>query len=420
MLDRRGGLGLSGAVFTTGVIALAVLAGLAPGLLPLTLTLALAAAAALVLAGVTVHRLLADPRHQPAPGVTPKTAQPLESAEGDASEPVTLRTARLLFYLGTITVTQYSWRVVGGLTISEVAFIAAFALCCFAVIRGSAVARVPGTLIAGVTLFAVGGAISSLGAISPPESFTVVAKAIYVMLLWVWTGAMVLRTRQAVITALTLWAVSAAVNGIGAIAQAAGVLSGFADSRALGFTTHPNDLGGAEGIALVPALMVAARSTGASGPVAAARWLLPALVAAGLLLSASIAGMIAAFVAFVVLAERPRRSRAGPGGGDRPGGRRTAGAGDRRRHDPLAGRAARGSHRRAGGDVDDRQRQSPGWRSSGSPGRGSRRIRSSARDSARPTSSSRSTSASPRRTSRSTEPRSRLGTRPESSACSAC
>jgi hypothetical protein len=128
------------------------------------------------------------------------------------------------------------------------------------------------------------------------------------MLLWAWTGSMVLRDRRDILVAVTLWALSAAVGGFAAIAQVAGV-NGIAGplegNRALGFTDHPNDLGGAAAVAAVPCLMLAARLTNASPVTVLARWVLLALIAAGLLLSGSVAAMVAALVAGVIWLSSP-------------------------------------------------------------------------------------------------------------------
>ncbi len=220
-----------------------------------------------------------------------------------------LRVQRALFYLGALTVTEATWRPALGLTIAEIFFIGSFAGCAFAVLRGHRVARVPAALVAGVAIFAFGGAISSLGASGPGDSGTEVLHAVYVMLLWAWTGAMVLRSRRQLLVAVTLWTVSAAVSGFASITQVfgieaiAGALEG---NRATGFTDHPNDLGGAASVALVPALMLATRwAPGTRSVGRALRWLVVALIATGMALSASVAAMAGALVAIVFWLSSP-------------------------------------------------------------------------------------------------------------------
>lgn len=219
-----------------------------------------------------------------------------------------LRIQRGLFYLGSLTVTEATWRPALGLTIAELLFIASFAGCAFAVLRGHQVARVPAALVVGVAIFAFGGAISSLNAQSPASSGTEVLHAVYVMLLWIWTGAMVLRTRQQLLFAVSLWTLSMALSGFAAIAQVMGVESiagALEGNRATGFTDHPNDLGAAASVALVPALMLATRPGGGASIARTMRWLVVALIASAIALSASVAAMAGALVATVVWLSSP-------------------------------------------------------------------------------------------------------------------
>lgn len=219
-----------------------------------------------------------------------------------------LRIQRGLFYLGSLTVTEAAWRPAFGLTVAEILFIASFGGCCFAVLRGHQVGRVPAGLVVGVAIFAFGGAISSFGASSPGGSGTEVLHAVYVMLLWVWTGAMVLRTRRQLLLAVSLWTASTALSGFAAIAQVMGVESiagALEGNRATGFTDHPNDLGGAASVALVPALMLATRPGRATAITRSLRWLVVALIAGAIALAASVAAMAGALVATVVWLSSP-------------------------------------------------------------------------------------------------------------------
>src|SRR5207302_6267100 len=119
-----------------------------------------------------------------------------------------------------------------------------------------------------------------------------------------WVGAMVISTRPQLMTVLGLWAISAAVDGIGALSQVVhaplpgtGALEG--GGRYVGFTLHPNDLGGVAAVALVPALLFATsgdRSRSASW----IRWVPVPLVAVALVLSGSVSGMAGAVLALLV------------------------------------------------------------------------------------------------------------------------
>jgi O-antigen ligase len=156
-----------------------------------------------------------------------------------------------------------------------------------------------------VGVFALGGAISSVGAQSPPQSSAQVLHAIYVLLLWPWIGVMVIRNRQHLLATFGFWATSAAIDGVGSLAQLAHVqLPGTVAEvgRYQGFTTHPNDLGGVAGIALVPGLIFATRG---SRPPAFLRWLVVGLAVAALVLSGSVAALGGAVLAMLVWLSSP-------------------------------------------------------------------------------------------------------------------
>jgi O-antigen ligase len=208
---------------------------------------------------------------------------------------------RLLFYLGTATVTESSLRPAFGLSASEILFMAALVGCLFAAMRGHGLPSLPPSLVLGVALFALGGSLSTLTAHSPGGSAAQVLHAIYVLLLWTWTGAMVLRTRQHLYVAIALWSASAAVNGVAAISQVV-----HTHQRAKGFTDHPNDLGGAAAVALIPALMLATTPTLMRRPaIRWAHWVAVALIAVAVFVSGSVAAMVAGLVATVIWLSSP-------------------------------------------------------------------------------------------------------------------
>jgi len=301
--------GLAALALTTGSAAVAVLLGLAAGALPLAGTVAL---------GVLGLGLLAALRFRSSLRSRPSSTRPqlrtgkfeggeigrfTDEADTRASDRI-LRIPRLLFYLGSLTLTEASWRPAAGLTVSEIFFLLALGATGIAFLAGRPGARVPQGLIIGVAIFALGGAISSIGSESTTSSVSQTLQGIYVMLLWVWTGATVLRTRQQVVVALSCWTFSSALNGFAALLQVmdiswlGGALEG---SRATGLTDHPNDLGAACAIALVPALMLATtRLPGRSGRLGPVRWCLLAFTAIGVILSASVGAMFAGLIAILV------------------------------------------------------------------------------------------------------------------------
>jgi O-antigen ligase len=150
-------------------------------------------------------------------------------------------------------------------------------------------------VLLGAGAFVFGGLLSSTGAQSPGGSIYNDVHALYVMVLWVWTGTMVLRTRGHILTVLTLWAASLAFDGIGAILQIFGphvLVPSAHGHRATAFTTNPNDLGGATSVAIVPALLLATRwRPGELGIGRLLRWGAVGLIALALVLGASVSGM---------------------------------------------------------------------------------------------------------------------------------
>jgi hypothetical protein len=282
--------------------SLAALMGVVPGALsvPGALTVAALGLAALV---VIVFR-------RAAPSSTSRSIPEAEPVNGDrrqAGGDRMFRIARLLFYAGTLTLTQASLRP-GPLTVSEIFFLLAFCATVAAVMVGRPVSWIPTGLVLGAGLFAVGGLISTPGAASPAGSISNTLQGVYVMCLWPLMAATVLRTRRQIVIALTLWTVSAAFDGFAALTQVAGIeaLAGpLEGNRATGLTDHPNDLGGVCAIALVPALMLATNRLpwhrGAAGSLSRLpRWIILALVAAGLVLSASVAAMLAGLIAILI------------------------------------------------------------------------------------------------------------------------
>jgi hypothetical protein len=297
----------------TGSAVVAVLLGLAAGALPLVATLALAVLGLGLLAALLFrHSLRSRPDRTQPQLRTGKLAggeigRFTDETDTPASDRI-LRAPRVLFYLGSLTLTEATWRPVAGLTVSEIFFLLALGVTTIAVVAGRPAARVPQGLIIGVAIFALGGVISSLGAESTTSSVSQTLQGIYVLLLWVWTGATVLRTRRQVTVALGCWTFSSALNGLAALLQVLGIsfLGGALEgSRATGLTDHPNDLGAACAIALIPALMLA--TTRVPGPgwpgdagMRAIRWCLLGLTAIGVILSASVGAMFAGLIAILV------------------------------------------------------------------------------------------------------------------------
>lgn len=123
------------------------------------------------------------------------------------------------------------------------------------------------------------------------------------MLLWPWTAVMVLRDRREVLLAVVLWLVSGTFDALGALGQTTG-LSTIAGQiglhRATGFAGSPNDLGGAAGTLLVPALALAIKFRPRLPVVHALVRLSVGLVVASLVVSGSLSGISGALVALAL------------------------------------------------------------------------------------------------------------------------
>jgi hypothetical protein len=290
------GVRSAGVLVVMGVLAAG--AGLVPDVLSTTGTLLVAGIGIALVAPMVLRRALG--------------ASPARIASGPPAVPDRPHggvVARYLFYCGVFTVGFPLARPAAGLTVSELFFLAAFSVCALDVLRGHPIAPVRPGVIIGTLVFAVGASVSSLHAANRFGSLFQTAHGVYVMLLWAWLGAMVLRTPRHFKIAIALWVVSLSLDGVGALAQLAGLhtLMGPASGhRATAFTAHPNDLGGASAAALVPALALAtiAMRSGRR-PAAAVTWILVGLIVCGVMLSGSVGATAGVAVATLMWLSSP-------------------------------------------------------------------------------------------------------------------
>ena len=214
-----------------------------------------------------------------------------------------LRPPRLVFYAGAGLIGLLTVRPALAFTVSDWIFFGCLGLTTLALLTSPAYRdyRVPAILSIGVGIFAFGGFISSFGAVQASESVAVIARVIYLTLVWFWLATTLLRTRKHVENALILWVGSVAVCCLGAVAQyryGDVIPNGeTAWGRMSGFTPHYNHLGGLVATAFVPALMLASESRQRAiriyGLAAIAVFVL------GLILSGSVGGMTATLVSTV-------------------------------------------------------------------------------------------------------------------------
>jgi O-antigen ligase len=210
-----------------------------------------------------------------------------------------------MYLLGVLLVGELVIRPVFALTLSDVFFLLAFA----AVVVEGVVRGVPPRLalpwpfLLGALLFNVGGLISSHYSSHSRDSLLEVARLDYVLVVWLWLGPQILTTTSQLSFAIRLWTVSSAITGTGAVIQLVfgDVIPSthIAAGRMTGFTQHVNDLGDLSAIALVPSLMFAAWP-GARRRERAFGIAITVLILAGMILSGSVTGFVAAGFAICV------------------------------------------------------------------------------------------------------------------------
>ena len=226
-----------------------------------------------------------------------RSFEPVESDSGEPDDD-DFRPARVLYYAGILLLGILTLRVGGQVTSSDVFFLFSFLLACAAIVtvRREIPIWVPGLLLVGIGLFALGGLMSTFGASEPIKSAAVVVRIIVLTVLWFWLGAVVLTRRAHVQRATTLWLLSAAITGAAGVLQllAGDVIPGTAPvfGRSTGFTGQPNELGGITAIAFIPALTMATRA-GLSGAQRLGALLVLGLITGGLIASGSIGALLA-------------------------------------------------------------------------------------------------------------------------------
>jgi O-antigen/teichoic acid export membrane protein/O-antigen ligase len=220
----------------------------------------------------------------------------------EAAQSTDFRLPRMLYYLGLISLGLLTVRPIFPITVSDWLFLASLgAMCVQLVVRRVRTPYPISTLLFwGVSLFAIGGLLSTFESHAAEASIAVILRIVYLTIVWFWLGSMVLQRRRHVYTAVVLWVISAAVSSFGAVLQLffGDVIPGTDPvwGRMTGFTQHMNDLGGLTAVALIPALMVALRPSRrlATRLIGYVPFL---LVFTGLILSGSVGGLLAAGVA---------------------------------------------------------------------------------------------------------------------------
>ncbi|GED08589.1 O-antigen ligase family protein [Cellulosimicrobium cellulans] len=234
----------------------------------------------------------------------------------DPERDVMVRAARATFLVGAFLVPLTAVRSVAGFTVGDAALVVATALCLLSL------ARPPGRVPAGVAV-ASGLAVLATMALAvtapaPTLELAVGARLCMVWLVWTWVATVVLRTPAHVVGAATAFVLGACLSSVVALGQLAGVdlrplflatPDEGTTARFVGLGGHANGQGGCLAVALVLCLAaVLARHRRIGALVATA------FVAVGLLLTASITGLLTAAVGLLVLLWRARSPRAAFGG----------------------------------------------------------------------------------------------------------
>lgn len=273
--------------------------GTATATLPTTATLALTALLLLVVSLVVVWKVLRSDQANPWLRAT-ADEELVPATQQDRTSPWA-RPDRLLFFIGAALVIETSWRI--GLTVSDACFLGSFAWCCFAVLRGRPTQRLPTLMAVGVCLFAIGGVASAIFSPSQGRSVYETARGVWVLFLWPWTAATVLRDRRDLKIVMGMWLLSGAIDGFAAFGQTTGLSSiagPMAGNRATGFGGEPNGLGGAACTLLVPALAFAIKFPAKSRLLRVGQWLTVVLVAISLVTSGSVSGLAGGLLSLFV------------------------------------------------------------------------------------------------------------------------
>jgi O-antigen/teichoic acid export membrane protein len=295
-------------------LATSVLAAAVAVFLPPYASLGLAVVLGLLVSAGLLRRQFSQRLPRPTPGAEEATvARQIPAASSRPDDDDDFRLARILYYAGFVTLGQLTLRyaVVG--TLSDLLFLFSFASAAslLAIYRRQVAIPLPPLLIYGLLIFALGALASTFSSLAPNASIAVVVRLVVLTTAWFWVGTIVLRRPRHIVTAAALWVASAALNGLGAIAQLSIdpniIPGGFVHwGRVTGFTANVNDLGGIAACALIPALMLSMRrSRNSVYTLAAYAGLL--LSATGLVLSGSIGALLAAAVgALLWIAATPR------------------------------------------------------------------------------------------------------------------
>ena len=221
-----------------------------------------------------------------------------------------LGVSRMFFFGGLLTMGLLTVRPAAGFTVSDWLFLgsALFALGYLLESDTAVQGLLPFGIRVGTLVFSLGALLTAVFIPDPWPTVSVVARMIYLLLLWLVLPPLLLTDRRQIIAAAACWVASSAIGASGAVIQLlyGNIIPGgyIASGRYTGFTDHANQLGELVATALPVALALfvfvlahSARYRMAKlvGVVAVAGFL-----AAGLMLSGSVTGLLASAVGVLV------------------------------------------------------------------------------------------------------------------------
>lgn len=229
-----------------------------------------------------------------------------------ASRDPLLRSARVLLYLSMFAVPLTAIRSPLGFPWSDIFLFFSALLGVFSLAPRRP--RVPRPLVVSSVLALIATGLLTLASTDPPSEVSVGLRLTFVWLVWTYTALRVLPDVVSIVRASTAFVMGCAFSSLVAAVQYLGVdlrpylFAGAAPldltSRFVGLGIHPNGQGGVLAIGLV--LCIAAVLYGVNRPVALA---LASVLLVGLMLCASITGVLAAVVGFLVVVVRAGRIR---------------------------------------------------------------------------------------------------------------
>jgi O-antigen ligase len=216
--------------------------------------------------------------------------------------------ARRLLMIGAFLMPMLTFRVGGqttattetGLTISDAFFFGAVILVALSVRRR----RLPPTRTwyIGIAFVVVGGMAATFHAVLPTESIFVVARMLFVLLIWQWTIRHLVTDEDRMRSIMTAYVLGCVVSAMVAVLQLdAHVLVSLGtvfNGRATGLARHPDDTGSFLALGLTFAVGLALH------PSHRRRWFYIAcafLIAVGLIVSGSVSGMLCGLAGCLVI-----------------------------------------------------------------------------------------------------------------------